>query len=462
MLIYLRHLKHPVYDKIISSIDSLYNINLNYDDDIIMNAIPIIDGFNHYIISSLGNLEISALTLNKEEYKVVYFLDKDKFNEFTINNVLSVHDITNKNDINYGDCFYDEHLNLILTKYYDESIEYIDISDCECNYNLKFLNKINDIEINFVWMNNSFEKKIISSFNSEIVYDDDFIDLPPILSILVKSKDIGALKELEINDYPSTGSKVFDGSGNFVGMTSYCNEDNIIIIPTIIIKRCLKYLDGIPIYKMKNETEFVKINFLNTEINDFNNIDSKKYGLLHKKQDIKKLVDLIIFIDGHEINSNGEIVIDELSIPISTYLWLFKNVNKLELKSIYLKKDDYEFNKENNQYFVNKNNKPKICNIKLKNHHESFILISNIKYIDNCNNFIFELNEKIAQFIKPIIQTSNKLDHIYNYILNNKKNNKKILLVLNNRLGFGYCEKYNNIDKLLKNNTFDESLVQYG
>lgn len=444
MLIVCKYLKHCIYDDIQKNIKSIYGIDSSYYEDIIMNAIPIKNDDNYYIFANLAKLEISSLELNKQSYSIEYIIDKEFTGTIQINNVISVHDITTKKNPKDGDCFYDEHLNIMFIKFRDIHIEYIDITD----YNINEFDKINNINCSITWLNNFFENKIIYSRNNKIIFQDDFIKLPPVPFLLSETQLIDDLTENDMVNYPITGSKVFDDSGNFIGMVSSVDKEHILTIPLILLKRAIKYVNNCSMKTFKLDADPIKIYYNDIEMND-----KCINGLYCKNKEKKKYhfnkYCIIISIDGFTISSSGKIQFGKVEVPLITYFWLFKLNNISKIKSI----DDRMI--ENSRICKLDNDLSIYCRnegtlmykqheIKLKKQSSNSLSVSDLNYIKYKNKIMLEMNEKIMQILKPIMQTTDHLDYLYDYIISKKTYSDKIIVIIDNRLNIKIVNKINN------------------
>lgn len=449
MLIICKHLEHPIYDNIQHSIKEVYDIDTSYNENIIMNAVPIKYNDEYYIFANLAKLEISALSLTNSSYGIEYIVNEELRGNITINKVASVHEINSKVYSYDGDCFYDEHLNIMFIKFQDIRIEYIEITFN--SFTFDNLYKLNEINIKFEWLNNLLEIKTIHSYKNKLIFHNEFIDLPHIPIISSESKSIDELCDSDLINYPCTGATVFSDTGNFIGIVSYSDKDAIITMPLILIKRTLKYLNHKSISKIDLITYPIQIKY------DDDLID---YGLYYKKK-LKKYEkihchNIIMSIDDYLISSDGNLIIKNLEIPLTSYLWLNTNHEKIKIKSIsknlsrnirVCKEQDID---NSIIYYINlKEEKKDITfgyyGIKINKNYKKSFTVSELNYIKYKDKIMLELNEKIMQFLKPIIQTTDNLDYLYDYVIKKNKYNEKIFLILDNRLNIKLIYKINNI-----------------
>ena len=452
MLIVCKHLDHPIYASIHNNIKSVYNIDTSYGDDIIMSAVPIKYNEDYYIFANLAKLEISSIDLNKKSYEIECIINKDDVLTIPINNVISVHDIKSKVNPKNGDCYYDEHLNIMFIKFQDVRIEYIDITGYNFEGFDKF-DKLNNTDVSFTWLNNLFEKKILlsSKTNNKIIFKDDFINLPQIpLLVSETSKIFAESDEIKTIDYPPTGSIVLDETGNLIGMVCYSNKKNIVSIPLFVLKRALEYLNFNSITKINLELLPIKI-YLRGD----NSKNTLKYGLFYgtstkKKKDelIDNSYNIIVVIDDLLINSKGHLILETINIPLSAYLWLFKKNNKIKIKSINSKiiknikicifEDNASIDcREVEELIFNKHE------LKLNTSLNNCLSVSSLNFIKCGGKIMLELNEKIMQMLRPIIQMTDTLDHLYDHVINKKYSSDKVILIIDDRLNIQIVDKIN-------------------
>jgi len=426
MLIVLKNIKHPIYNYINDIIERKYNIKSNNTKDILVNGIPIKYNEEYYIIINFANIEISGLELTNKTYEIEYIIDEDIYGKILILNTLSVHDLSSKYIPKEGDCFYDEHLNIMFVKFQDVRIEYVDISNLKINLN-DFVN------INFEWINEELEINQMRINNQKIIYENKFINLPkiPLIVSAIESEDF-------INGIPFTGAKVFDIENNLVGIVSYANENNIVTVPLFLICRMIEYLNNKPLLRLNIDCNLIKINYSDENI---------EYGLVYKKN--KKFIDtdeksyLINKIDGYKIDNKTMIDYKEFKIPLSTYIWLFAK-NKVVIHGTNIQ--NKHINTSDAEYIINSKyvNKLRFYYYELKLYilNNTVLSVSKLNFVNYKNRYVLELNEKIMQLLKKVIQTTNDYDYFYDYVMDNKFSKNKIIFVMNERLEI----------KILKNN----------
>jgi hypothetical protein len=440
MLLHCKHLKHRFYDDLRHNINNIYGIDMSYNDDIIMNAIPIKYNKNYWIMSTLGGLEISSLELDIESYEIKYIVNEEIHGNISINKVCSLHELESGIDYKTVDCFYDEHLNIMFINFQDIRIEYIDISD----YMFDYFDNFENNSINYHWLNNLLKKKNITSVNNKIVFEDKFINLPSIPYIVSDTLLINELIDCPMLDYPCTGATLYNDKGVLTGIVSYVNKNNIISIPINLIKKSLDYLNFIPIYNMN-------INFTPIKIKTKNelNVNTIEYGLYFNKKNKKNKI--IMSIDNYPICPNGNLLIKQYSIPLSTYLWLFKNENTIRIKGIVSSiLNNVCINKDEDIYSINlthgENIKFSYYSTKLFSNTTSALSVSKLNYIEYNKKYLIEINERIMQILKILFQTTDNYDKIYDYIYENKYSKSRIVIMIDTRINI-------KLIKNIKNNT---------
>lgn len=439
MLLHCKHLRHKIYDEIRNNINEIYGIDTTYTDDIIMNAIPIKYNNNYWIVSTLSSLEISSLELDKKSYEIKYIINNEIKGIININKVCSLHEQEIRMDYTTIDCFYDEHLNIMFIKFQDIRIEYFDIT----HYQFDWFDKFEKCNINLIWLNNLIQKKTIITVNNKIVFEEKFINLPSIPYIVSDTKLINELIDSPILDYPCTGATALNDMGQLLGIVSYVNKKNIVSIPVNIIKKSLDYLNFSSIYNMNVNVTPIKINYKN-ELD----VSTIEYGLYFKK---KETNNIIMTIDNYPICCNGDLLIREYSIPLSTYLWLFKNENIIRIKGISSNSfKNIRINKEEeNLYCIEfkhiENIKFNYYSIKLLYNTETALPITKLNYIEYNKKYLIEINEKLMQVLKILFQTTDNYDKLYDYINENKYLNKRIVIAIDTRMNIKIIKMIKNI-----------------
>lgn len=435
MLIVLRHIKHPVYDDIYKSIERKYNIKYNDEEDILVNGIPIKYNDELYIVINYAYLEISGLELTNKSYEMEYIVNDDIYGEIIIRNTMSVHDIEMGHRVEFGNCYYDEHLNIMFVKFQDVRIEYIDIS----NYKLFFDNSKNII---FEWIDETLENNTIRFNNNKLIFENKFINLPKV-PLIVTSKE-----ELTENiKLPITGAKALDTDKNLVGMVSYSNDNNVTIIPTFLISRMIEYLYYKPMLFLNFNYNLVKINCAD---------GTKIYGLNYNKIKKRKYMDkdnisyVICKINNCKINNKEMIFFEKFFLPISTYLWLFAD-NKVNIQGLNIKKNNLNISDTGYELNFKDDDKLRFYNYELKLDviNNSCLSISKLNFVKYKLKYLIEVNEKIMQIFKKVIQSNNDYDYFFDYIIRNKLLNKKIIIILDENLNIKIIK--NIMNKEIKN-----------
>lgn len=465
MLIYCKHLKHQIYDDIRTSINNVYRIDTNNIEDIIMNAVPIKYKDNYWIVSNLANLEISSLDLTKEKYEIKYLIDEEVNGTILIDKVCSLHELYLKNDIDDINCLYDEHLNIMFVKFQDVRIEYIDIN----NYEFKNFEEYEKYNLVFTWINNSLEKKTIVSSNNKIFYENKFLNLPSIPYVISNSDMLDELVDRPIINYPCTGAKVFNDMGDFFGIVSYINDKEIVTIPLNLIKRSLNYTDNQLLYKFNYDLIPIKINLKNALGVDI--IESGMYYVKKEKNESEEIHNIILSIDEHPISFEGELLVNNNSVPLSTYIWLFKNDKKIKIKGISSNSlKNIRINNETEIMSIDcrfiENLRFNCYNMKLSSNLNDALSVSKLNFVKYNKKFLIEINEKIMQILKIIIMNTDNLDELYDYINENKFSSKKIVVMIDDNVNVKFIKKnknsiVNNLDTIIKYYKTENTLKEY-
>jgi hypothetical protein len=447
MLIFCDILHDDIYNKLRNNIENVFNIMNNVSNEqIIMGAIPIKYGDNYWILSSLANLEFSEKN-HKLNYVIKYIINEENSGKIIINKVKSVHDInidTTISELDTIDCFFDTHLNIMFIRFFDININYIDIN----NYKFSNFNEFTG-KINYCWLNNEGNIKNTMYLDSSIIFEDKFINLPSIPYIITNLRE----HDNEKNNNPITGSIVLNEKQQMIGIVCYVNKFNIISIPINLIIRSFDYLNFNPIYQINVKLEPIQIYLKNALTQDI--ISS---GLYYTKKNISnkystQIYNVILSIDNYAITQNGSLLIDDYHVPLTTYLWLIKKptINNIFIKikgipSKFINIKNIKTNEDNVGIYCEEIKK--FCYYKIKLYNNTFP-ISNISYIQYKNKILIELNEQIMQLLQFLIQTTNNFDELYNYVNENKLIDKRILIMIDNKM------RIKIIKKLKINNLYD-------
>jgi hypothetical protein len=420
--------------------------NIKICDNEIVNGILIKYKNKKWITGTIMNIDGN---FTKDEMNIEMNIEIIIENNYYCYNIKCIKSLLDENisqntyeDINNETLFFDQHLNLFFIKFEEEI-------DDNLYYNLDD-NDIKDLlNINYNTCPNIYFKYLTAKNNNlEIIridgiiidtyyWNNSFIWLPPIPYLKCKVE----------NTKPQTGSAVLNNDGKLVGIVSYY-DDNVIITPLVSIIRSLNYFSG---HKLK----IINIDTINTKIicndiiengiiinNNYNknlydhykklvkkNTDNdslinlmkiyKKYGLLKKGSIIRS-------INNKKINQDGNIQMDNISIPIKSYIWylineeyinieLYKTIKKNSLINAF----EINLNKINSNFIL----------FKLENKNIT-TNIDEINYIKYNNKYLFELNETFIDIFQNLILNNS---YINNYLINNKYNirNKKIILAIN-------------------------------
>ena len=469
------------------------------------NFTPIEINEQHYILTSSKNLEGYLMDYNNDVKIKLYIEDENNKNimciKLQLKNIVTFGSKINSNKSNNctePDCYIDLLCNLLLIKFHSSKLNYIKINnDLNCIKDLKYEEE--EINLKYIWKDENFEsKKIYTLTKIYNIWNDKYINLPHIpliLNPLIPDNNL----------YPITGSPVYDEYNNFLGMVSYVNQNEIITIPLISIKKIYDYLFGsnilylgldiIPIkldFKIGlsninyNDGLLITNNYYNNLLNTIKKIEQNQkkieqnqseqnqseqnqncfLDIINDNNTIQKTTNyvrlkkgnIICSIDNYNINSEGNIIIEEndlLSvkekkyklIPFKSYIWLFKNSinNQINLKIIshnnYKLKLSKKIQYENEKLKINDSNIMKkikliesIITIKTEYNSVSQFDISELKYIKYNSIKLLELNEKILEIIKQLLfENQTTYSYIINNIFNDKYTyiNKKIMLLFN-------------------------------
>jgi len=362
----------------------------------VYNLTPIMYNQNKFLVTSFLGLENLFLDKNnKITFK--YFIDSKTFGEIILKKHLNLLKIK-KFDLNHlseYDSFYDEHTQLLFIKFQDICIEYFDISI----FNLTRL------------MNTSFNNKkiIISTLDNHINRFDINSNISSNYTFIEKNFTLPSLPYLstEINDIvPYKGSCVVNYNNELIGIINNTASNNYTITPLLSIIRSLKYLED-------NRLSLINFNFV-VKLKENKNV-LKITNLITENPKNTKIY--ITSIDDYPISDDGNIIYNDITIPLSTYTWL-NMFNKIKIN--YLK------------YIDNiPVNKTKVVHLK-KWDKISNISLSKLNYINTKNTFIFELNEKILSIIINYLAEDIVYRNILNKIYDNRFSikRKKILLFI--------------------------------
>lgn len=490
MLIFCKHLDHEIYSKI-DKITKFVLGDSYIETDIVMGAIPIKYKSDYWLVANLAGLEISAVEFNKQSYEIKYASDLDTNGSLNIRSICEIHEIDDTTNIEYTDCFYDEHLKIMFIRFQNIPKEYVDLEtktfisitstellkkipivknkipdvinstnlnefsddDSVCSadtidtittqiHDIKIIDNHEDFEnsqnlpdckiykqldkenilfsiysiekiksnISIAWINKRLSKECILVPSGNVVFDDKFINFPPIPYI-----------NLNVESHlPICGSIILHDN-NFIGMGSFLNDGILSCIPSdLIIKSFMK------IYE-KTLYNFYSFDFdlIQTQINLKNAIGQNFIceGLSYKKNPKSKNINIILELDEYKIEC-GNLLIDNYKIPVLSYLWLCKTIPNIKIKSIssnLLK--DVKYTECESTIYIDLTNISNIkfghYNIKLTENYKGMTLMK-LNFIKYKEKTIVEVNEKIMQILKNAIQTTDKFDELYDSVYKNK------------------------------------------
>ena len=449
MLAVFDNLHHS--NSLLNIYENLDNKINNYNDVetpsiIINNFTPILYNDKKFLLTSFFGLE--HLFLNKNKKIIIkYFLDDKTYGNITLNKHLNLLNIKNF-DVDFFeeyDSFYDEHTQLLFIKFQDICIEYFDIS----HFNLTRLinTSYNNQKIIISFLDNSVIKLTVDTeISSDYIYKNKYFTFHELPYLTAFS-----------NSYiPRKGSSVVNYNNELVGIVNYIVSDNkIMITPLMNIIRSLKYLESNNNVLLSIGFDYVVESIQNLKDENIKNV-LKIINHITENPKNKNPEIYITSVNNYLIADDGKIIYNDISIPLSTYIWL-NMLNKINI--CYLKY-------KNNELI----SKTKLINLK-KWDKISNISVSKLNYFNTKNTFIFELNEKVLSIIiNYLIEHSeykNILEKIYNDRFSIRR--KKILLFIklkkNNNHYFELIEDYVSIadinEKLSVTNSLEIKLTNY-
>ena len=243
------------FNKLANFYDNLNELinNDTFEKTIVYNFIPVKILNKYYVLTCLKDLE-SYLIEYKENIIVKLYIN-NFVNLLEINSVISFTDKDYNPLIEY-DCYIDCINNLVLIKFESEDLEYIEIDDCLNPENDIMMLK-NECFLTYNWYDDDLNSKtFLKNSNLEFIWRNKFINLPYIPYIIDSFNDEDETDKCT----PITGSAVYNLE-KFIGIVSYVNDDEIIIIPLLIIKKLSNYLKGDNMRCLALETLPVEINF---------------------------------------------------------------------------------------------------------------------------------------------------------------------------------------------------------
>ncbi len=413
--------------------NKIYNTKNKIKYDIILhNLTPIKYKNMKFLVTSLNGLEHLFLDKNRKII-IKYFLDKENYGDITLKKNLNLLKNKQKNDKykslydNKYDSFYDEHTNLLFIKFQDICLKYFDLEDIKIERLLSniYINKNIYIEyINHEIDNITINKKI----SCNLMFNNKYMSMPPVPYLAI-----------DADEKPFKGSKITDENNNLIGIVNNFTNNKILINPLINILRSLKYFEGNAIKSL-----FFNYKVVNMQSNIIKDLKNKNLLLITKFYDSKinrnnenifEKNNLIYSINDYNFDDGGNIIFNELNIPIYSYLWLFM-FKKVEIKfipnttliNINVEEEKIILNDSNFQNFslnkieINLQKLEKINNIK----------ISKLNYINTDNIYIIELNEKIISIIKNYMIINRQFHSVLDKIYENRYSEKikNILLYL--------------------------------
>jgi hypothetical protein len=420
--------KKNFYDDLVNK---LYECE--FDKNICYNFVPVKICNEYYILTSSKNLD-GYLIDYKDNIDIKLYITDNENNqnksfieyEIQLNNIVVFGTDSTRNQTN---CYIDTINNLLLIKFNSSKLNYIEIdNNLNCENDLRFDSE--KIKFKYVWTDENLNLRSIHRFSKIInIWKDKYINLPSI-PYMIDFKEPENFESKSFTQlYPITGSTVYDSNDNFLGIVSYVNDTEIIIIPLICIKKISDYLVGEKMLYLALDTLPTKLDFKsglnNIDFQDgllvmncyYDNIIKKKNKLQKK---IKKLQ-----------NNNNELQNDNNELQNNNN----KNLNN-------------ELSNELSNVFVNKNNQEKKTTnqLKLKNIIEMNCLLEQNNFIELiesdknlkkgniiCSVDNYKVNSEGSLIISIDELNNNKYKTIplksYIWLFKNSTNNK---LLLNN------------------------------
>jgi len=415
--------KRNIYDILNSSLE-----NLEIKNKIINNFIPIRYKSYYLLLTSLKDLDGNLL---ENDINKIILKFNHKIHEIILKNVISFHDYEYFDFTKKYDAYIDSHTKLLFINFKSNELDYYNLTNLEFN---NFINYNNENKlINYVYYKNNEKIKIYKFLNLELKWVDKWFNLPPIPYFFDYSDD----------NIKKPGMPVYI-KDELLGIISENNNNNVIITPIISIIRSLQYLDNKILNKFSFNTITIKLNFLRNEIN-------YDYGLLVLDNEINsinevKKKNIICSFNNLKINSQGNIIINNLNIPYKSYIWLLNEnyVNINILKTNYKLKEVIQ-NKEINDINISMKTKLNLINYKFNNINYA-LSVDDINYIKIFNNYYVELNENLLFEFKDYLLNNDK---IINELFENQFLNKKIIIKININSKILNFYSNDNIDKLI-------------
>ena len=417
------------------------------------------------LVTSLNGLEHLFLEKDKE-IKIKYFIDKNNYGDIILKKYLNLLDIKKFSEdyfLQY-DSYYDEHTNLLFIKFQDICIKYFDVEDV--NIERLIYNKLIDENIYINFIDHTINKKIINDkISSNYIFSNKYLSLPPIPYLTINTNN---------DKFPLKGSQVVNENNNLIGIVNYFINQKIIIIPLLNIVRSLKYFEGNVIKSLFFDYKIIRAKIKNVDdlVSTSTNVDGIKirndfHALMvtkffgNKKSRHGKVFhknNLIYSINENHFDSEGNIELEGVNIPIFTYLWLKMeekvNINFIPNSIL----NNVNFEEENiileDSNFDNIHYKTKeLCLKKLDIINN--IRISRLNYLNTNDIYIIEINEKILSIIKNYMIQNEELhpilDKIYNYRYSEKSTNVLLYLrIKKNKHIIDIIEDYSSIQSLEK------------
>ena len=183
------------------------------------------------------------------------------------------------------------------------------------------------------------------------------------------------------------------------------------------------------------------------------------------------MYNLILSIDEYPVSLTGDLLINERLIPVSTYLWLFKNEDTIKIKGISSNNlTNIRINNENELMSIDcreiENIRFNHYNMKLSCELDDVLPVSKLNFIKYNNKYLIELSEKIMQILKILIVSTDNYDKLYDYINQNLFSDKKIVVLIDDNVNIKIIENIknttvNNLNSIIKYYKKESTLKNY-
>jgi hypothetical protein len=432
-------------------------------------GIPIKYGDNYYIVAPLGHLELSlvndSLLSEADSTYLIEFTNYENRGEIKIKKFYSVHElnIDLDTDLDYNSnlrllglledniCFYDEHIKIMFIKFEYAQIEYIEIPVSDINMLVNYHETNPNVQIEYSGLdgsNNLIHTQITNSLTYTI--SDKYFNLPPIPYISINNK------ANYMEDYKKiiSGSKVLDHNNMLIGLIYSIEENIIYALPISVITRSFNYLRDYKLPELYIDYSIAELN-LTTVTNkqictQYGLLVKKDYGdnmdpieMLDNQKSIKNIRkntvlkpnSIIYSIDSYLFDSNGFVRVENILIPVLTYMWLYKG-NNTQLNLEFIPGNNLKNILFDDKILIDDNNIITTLRINSINYNikylnsSSTLNINNICFIEYNKKYLLEVNERIILILKDMIEEYPQYEEIFNYMWANRYSKSKIILLI--------------------------------